>query len=70
MPSNVPIPGRHYGAGRCRRDRESLGGVVKLDTQMCDSFIPVIPAKAGIQDCLTPQNDKDYETPSIWRNRE
>ena len=44
---------------------EVLGRVVKLDSGTCDSFIFVIPAKAGIQNRSTPQNDLDAETPWI-----
>ena len=33
---------------------KSLGGVVKLDSRKCGSFVSVIPAKAGIQKRCRP----------------
>ena len=42
-----------------------LGIPVKLDSETCDSFISVIPAKAGIQNRSMPQKDLDTKTPWI-----
>ena len=39
--------------------------VVKLDSETCDSFVSVIPAKAGIQNRSMPQRDLDTKTPWI-----
>ena len=44
---------------------EDLGSVVKLNYQIGDSFISVIPAKAGIQSLSMPQNDLPMETPEF-----
>ena len=46
-------------------DAGSLGSVVKLNYQIGDSFISVIPAKAGIQSLSMPQNDLPMETPEF-----
>ena len=42
-----------------------LGSVAKLNHQIGDSFISVIPAKAGIQSLSMPQNDLPMETPEF-----
>ena len=54
-----------WGLARRKCHWAFLGSVVKLDSETCDSFISVIPAKAGIQNRSMPQKDLDTKTPWI-----